>query len=173
MYNVHTYPILSDLKVSSVFLQSFYILSCLSSMELQYPENVALSLDNGMRECRVAGANRMSIIATTTSRKTTKGKAFFLQQSTSMLVFYFLPFSFISVWLSFISLISLKGAKVWDFDLLDFNDFFTMKSLEVEDFRDDIKILNFLQMGEIWAILFLLPHAPSTLVNCYRMRSIR
>ena len=26
---------------------------------------------------------------------------------------------------------------------------------------------------EIRAILFLLPHAPSTLANCYRMRSVR
>ncbi len=26
-------------------------------------------------------------------------------------------------------------------------------------------------MGEIRAIMFLLPHAPSTLANCYRMRS--
>ncbi len=51
--------------------------------------------------------------------------------------------------------------------------FFIMKSLQVGDFRDEIKILHFLQMGEIWAILFLLPHAPSTLANCYRMRSIR
>ncbi len=43
----------------------------------------------------------------------------------------------------------------------------------VGDFRDEIKILHFLQMGEIRAILFLLPHAPSTLANCYRMCSIR
>ncbi len=28
-------------------------------------------------------------------------------------------------------------------------------------------------MGEIRAILFLLPHAPSTLANCYHMHSIR
>jgi hypothetical protein len=34
--------------------------------------------------------------------------------------------------------------------------------------RDEIKIIHFLQMGEIRAIMFLLPHAPSTLANCYR-----
>ncbi len=67
----------------------------------------------------------------------------------------------------------VKGAQVWDFDLLDFNDLFSMKSLSVGDFRDEIKILNFLQMGDVQAILFLLPHAPSTLANCYRMRSLR
>jgi len=48
-----------------------------------------------------------------------------------------------------------------------------MKSLYVRDFRDEVKILNILQMGEIRAILFLLPHAPSTLAKCYRMRRIR
>ncbi len=60
-----------------------------------------------------------------------------------------------------------------DFYLLDFNDFFVMKSLLVGDFRDEIKFLHLLLMGEILAILFLLPHAPSTLANCYCMRSIR
>jgi len=35
---------------------------------------------------------------------------------------------------------------------------------------DEINILHFFQMGEIRAILFLPPHAPSTLANCYRMR---
>jgi hypothetical protein len=34
-------------------------------------------------------------------------------------------------------------------------------------------LIHFLQMGEIQAILFLLPHAPSTLANCYHMRSVR
>jgi hypothetical protein len=65
-----------------------------------------------------------------------------------------------------------------------------MKSLYVGDFRYEIKILHFLQMGEIWAILFLLPHAQHTLAkhrifddllpdaqctlaNCYSVRSIR
>jgi hypothetical protein len=50
--------------------------------------------------------------------------------------------------------------------------FFIMKSLKVGDFSDEIKFLHFLPMGEIQAILFLLPHAPSTLANCYCMRSI-
>jgi hypothetical protein len=66
----------------------------------------------------------------------------------------------------------LKGAQVWEFDPLDYNDFFITKSLQVGDLRAEIKILHFLQMGEIRAILFLLPHAPSTLANCYRMRSV-
>ncbi len=48
----------------------------------------------------------------------------------------------------------LKGAQVWDFDVLDFNDFFIMKSLSVGDLRAKIKVLHFLQMGEILAILF-------------------
>ncbi len=65
-----------------------------------------------------------------------------------------------------------KGAQVWEFDLLDSNDFFIMKSLEV-DLRAEIKIWHFLQMGEIRAILFSLPLAPSTLAKCYRMRSVR
>ncbi len=59
------------------------------------------------------------------------------------------------------------------FDLLDSNDFFIMKSLLVGDLRAEIGILHFLQMGEIRAILFLLPHAPFTPANCYRMRSVR
>jgi hypothetical protein len=33
--------------------------------------------------------------------------------------------------------------------------------------------LHFLQMGDIRAILFLLPHAPSTQANCYRMHRLR
>ncbi len=37
----------------------------------------------------------------------------------------------------------------------------------------EIKFLHFLQIGEIRAILFLLHHAPSTVANCYRMRSLR
>jgi hypothetical protein len=41
-----------------------------------------------------------------------------------------------------------------------------MKSLWVGDLRAEIKILHFLQMGEIQAILFLLPHVPSMLANC-------
>ncbi len=48
-----------------------------------------------------------------------------------------------------------------------------MKSLQVGDLRAEIKILHFLQMGEKRAMMFLLPHAPSTLANCYRMRSVR
>ncbi len=78
-------------------------------------------------------------------------------------------------WFFDISLVNsyfIKGAQMWDFDLLDFNDFFIMKSHD-EDTRDEIKIVHFLQMGEIPSILFLLPHAPSTLANCYRMRSVR
>ncbi len=67
---------------------------------------------------------------------------------------------------------SLKVPKC-DFDLLDFNNFFVMKSLQVGDLRVEIKILHFLQLGETRAILFLLLHAPSMLANCYRMRSVR
>jgi hypothetical protein len=70
-----------------------------------------------------------------------------------------------------------------------------MKSLKVGELRAEIKILHFLQMGEIRAILFLLSHAPSTLkqiattcavcasklllyaqcaqANCYHKRSVR
>ncbi len=33
-------------------------------------------------------------------------------------------------------------------------------------------MLHFSQMGEIRAILFLLPHAPSTLANCYRICAV-
>ncbi len=47
-----------------------------------------------------------------------------------------------------------------------------MKSIQVDDLRAEIKFLHFLQMGEILAILFKLPHAPSTLANCYRMRCL-
>ncbi len=60
-----------------------------------------------------------------------------------------------------------------DFDVLDFNDFFIMKSIQVGDLRAEIKFLHFLQMGEILAISFYLPHAPSTLANCYRMCRLR
>ncbi len=35
----------------------------------------------------------------------------------------------------YLSLRLLKGAQVWDFDLLDSNDFYIMKSLKVGDFR--------------------------------------
>jgi hypothetical protein len=65
----------------------------------------------------------------------------------------------------------LTGAQVWDFDLLDFN-FFIMKSLLVGYFRDEIKILHILQMGEIRAIMFLLPQSTEYLTICYRMRSV-
>ncbi len=51
--------------------------------------------------------------------------------------------------------------------------FFIMKSLQVGYFRDEIETLHFLQLGEIRAIMFLLPHAPSMLANCYRLRGIR
>ncbi len=46
-------------------------------------------------------------------------------------------------------------------------------SIKVGDLRAEIKFLHFLQMGEILVILFQLPHAPSTLANCYRMRRLR
>jgi hypothetical protein len=36
-----------------------------------------------------------------------------------------------------------KGAQVWDFDLLDSNDFNSMKSLQVGHLRADIKIIHF------------------------------
>ena len=49
---------------------------------------------------------------------------------------------------------NFKGAQVWDFDVLDFYDFFIMKSIKVGDLRAEIKFLHFLQMGEILAILF-------------------
>jgi hypothetical protein len=49
---------------------------------------------------------------------------------------------------------TLKGAQVWDFDVLDFKDFFIMKSILVGDLRAEIKFLHLLQMGEILAILF-------------------
>jgi hypothetical protein len=61
---------------------------------------------------------------------------------------------------------------------------FIMKSPWVGDFRDEIKILNFLQMGEIgpFTVVFatacavyaskLLPHAQHTLANCNGMHSI-
>ncbi len=48
-----------------------------------------------------------------------------------------------------------------------------MKSIQVGDLRAEIKFLHFLQMGEILAILFQLPHASSTLANCSRMRRLR
>ncbi len=48
----------------------------------------------------------------------------------------------------------VKGAQVWDFDVLDFNDFFIMKYIKVGDLSAEIKFLHFLQMGEILAILF-------------------
>ncbi len=53
-----------------------------------------------------------------------------------------------------LAVVWFKGALVWDFDVLDFNDFFIMKSLQVGDLRAKIKVLHFLQMGEILAILF-------------------
>ncbi len=64
------------------------------------------------------------------------------------------PFMNTRKWEKSFKLYGLKGAQVWDFDVLDFNDFFIMKSLEVGDLRAKIKVLNFLQMGEILAILF-------------------
>ncbi len=57
---------------------------------------------------------------------------------------------------------TFKGAQVWDFDILDFNDFFIMKSIFVGDLRAEIKFLHFLQMDEILAIFF-----------SYRMRRLR
>ncbi len=48
-----------------------------------------------------------------------------------------------------------------------------MKSLQVGDLRAEIKILHCLQFGEIRAFLIFLLHAPSTLANCYHMRSVR
>ncbi len=48
-----------------------------------------------------------------------------------------------------------------------------MKFIYVGDLRAEIKFLHFLQMGEILDILFQLPHAPSTLANCYHMRRLR
>ncbi len=51
--------------------------------------------------------------------------------------------------------------------------FFIMKSLQVGDLRAKIKCLNFLQTGEILAILFQLLYAPPTLANCNRMRRLR
>jgi hypothetical protein len=41
----------------------------------------------------------------------------------------------------------LKGAQVWDLDLLDSNDFYIMKSLKEGDLRAEIKFLHLLQMG--------------------------
>ncbi len=43
--------------------------------------------------------------------------------------------------------ISHFGTKVWDFDVLDFNDLYRLGDLKAE-----IKFLHFLQMGEILAI---------------------
>ncbi len=67
-----------------------------------------------------------------------------------------------------------------DFDVLDFNDFFIMKSIQVGDLRAEIKFLHFLQMGHfvlatVCAVYAskLLPYAPSSLAKCYRMRRIR
>ena len=48
----------------------------------------------------------------------------------------------------------LKGAQVWDFDILNFNDFFIMKSIKVGDLRAETKFFHFIQMGELLAILF-------------------
>ncbi len=49
----------------------------------------------------------------------------------------------------------LKGAQVWDFDVSDFNDFLSWSLYRyVGDLRAKIKVFNFLQMGEILAVLF-------------------
>ncbi len=59
---------------------------------------------------------------------------------------------------------------MWNFNLMDSNAFYIMKSLEVGDFRAEIEILHFLQLGYIR--VNLLPYAQLTLAICYRMRSI-
>ncbi len=50
--------------------------------------------------------------------------------------------------------------------------FFIMKSIQVGDLRAEINFFHFLQMGEILAILFQLPYAPSMLAKCNRTRRI-
>jgi hypothetical protein len=51
---------------------------------------------------------------------------------------------------------------VWDFDLLDCNDFFNMKSLGVGDFKDEIKFYIFYRWVRYGPFCF-----------CYRMRRLR
>ncbi len=52
------------------------------------------------------------------------------------------------------------------FDLFDFNDFYVLKSLQVGDFRNEIKIFFFFNVGQI-CILSLLAYAQCTLATIF------
>ncbi len=60
---------------------------------------------------------------------------------------------------------------MWDFDLLDSNDFYVMESLKVDNFRAEKKLI-ILQMLQICDLMLLLPHVQCTLIICYRMRGV-
>ncbi len=76
----------------------------------------------------------------------------------------------------------LKGAQVWDLDLLDSNDFYIMESL-LEGWNKNFKFLQMVYTLHTGHFVFatacavyacnLLPYANCTLANCYRMRSER
>jgi hypothetical protein len=57
--------------------------------------------------------------------------------------------------------------KCESFDLFDFNDFYVMKSLNVEDFRDEIKNVYYLNLGQMCIILSLLGYAQCTLLMIF------
>ncbi len=82
------------------------------------------------------------------------------------------------------SLGSFKGAQVWDFDVLDFNDFFHHKVYIGRGLEGWNKIFSFYTdewdtghyvLATACAVYAskLLPYAPSTLAKCYRMHRIR
>jgi hypothetical protein len=73
----------------------------------------------------------------------------------------------------------LKGAQVWDFDVLDFNDFFIMKSWlegwnKIFTFFTDGWDTGHFVLATACAVYAskLLAYAPSTLARCYRMPRI-
>ena len=53
------------------------------------------------------------------------------------------------------------------FHLLDFNEFYGVKSLYVGDLRDEIKNEFFLKVAQIRTILSLLAYAPPTLATIF------
>ena len=78
----------------------------------------------------------------------------------------------------------LKGAQVWDFDLLDFNDFFYHEVYIGRGLEGWNQIFTFFTDG--WdtsrfvlatacavSASKLLPYVPSTPAKCYRMRRLR
>ncbi len=75
-------------------------------------------------------------------------------------------------------------AQVWDFDLLDSNEFFYHEVSIGRGLEGWKKMFTFLTDGRdmghfvfatAWAVYTskLLPHAQCALANCYRMRSVR